>query len=249
MPKKILILGGTSEAAGLARLGAARFGQKTEIISSLAGRRAPQPGLPGKVRIGGFGGVQGLSEYLKNECIDLVVDATHPFAAKISANAFAACIGAEVGRLALVRPPWRLPPNAKCLEVGDMEEAAKILPDISRRAFLTVGLGGSAAFSGVEGVWFLVRTIEPPAEQLPLKDFELICAGPPFTLEGELKILEDHKIDTLVSKHSGGEATHAKIEAALEKKIKIVLIRRPFPEPGEIVESAEEALEWLERRI
>ncbi len=247
-PKRVLIIGGTGEAVELARRAVDMFADKAEIISSLAGRLSPREDIPGKVRIGGFGGIEGLRKYLVAEDIDIVIDATHPFAANISAHAYAACIRAEVPRLALVRPRWTLPYNARCLELDNMSDAAEILPSISRRVFLTIG-SGVGAFSAVEEVWFLVRTIGRQEQPLPLKEFEQIIARPPFTIEGEIAIIDKYAIDTLVSKDSGGEATYAKIAAALDKDIRIVMIRRPLPEPGEAVATVDQAMQWLESRI
>ncbi len=247
--RRVLILGGTGEAMELARQAADTFAARAEITSSLAGRLRPREDIPGRLHTGGFGGINGLAEYLVAERINMVVDATHPFAANISAHAYAACIRAEVPRLALIRPQWELPTNAKCLELDSIEETAEILPSISRRVFLTIGSSNIEKFSGLDRVWFLVRTIGRQEQSLPLDNFEQITARLPFTVENELGLIEKYDIDTLVSKHSGGEATCAKIAAALDKNIRIVLIRRPLPEPGEAVATVDEALEWLAGRI
>ena len=247
--RRVLILGGSAEAAELARLANAALSSRAEVISSLAGRLKPAQVLPGTMRIGGFGGASGLAEYLNKESIDLVIDATHPFAETISAHAHDACDRAGVPRLMLIRPPWRLPGGGKWIEVDDMAAAAQMLPRVGRRVFLTVGASGLEAFSHIEGVHFLVRLIEDPGTPLALADYELVTGRPPHSLESERALFEGHHIDTLVAKHSGGGATVGKIAAALEVEARIILIRRPLPEPGEVVETPAEALSWLEKRV
>jgi precorrin-6A/cobalt-precorrin-6A reductase len=219
-----------------------------QVTTSLAGRLAPPRNLAGRVRIGGFGGVAGMVEALRDLRIDLVVDATHPFAAVISANAAEACTTAGVPRLMLIRPPWQPEPGDNWLEVDTLAAAAEALPDIARRAFLTVGSGGFGAFRAVAGVWFLVRLLAPPARSLPLADFHLVVDRPPFTIEGETALFAEHRIDTLVSKQSGGP-TDAKLAVARETGAKVVMVRRPVPPPGERVETVEAALAWIRRTI
>ena len=239
-PKRLLILGGTAEAAELARKACDLFAGRIQVISSLAGRRSALPDLPGQVRVGGFGGADGLEAYLRKESIDWLIDATHPFAETISDHAYAACLRAEVKRIALVRPPWRLPPKAAWVEVADFARAAEILPTISKRTFLTTGVGELDSFSQVNGVHFLVRLMDAPSQALPLADYALILGQPPFTLENERTLLREHRVDTLVSKHSGGAGTEAKIRAAIETGVRIVLIRRPPKPAGDWAESADE---------
>ena len=249
MTSNLLILGGTAEAAELAGRVVRDLAQRVAVTTSLAGRLVPSRDIPGNVRTGGFGGTRGLAAFLREAAVDCVIDATHPFAETISAKAFAACLLAEVPRLMLVRPPWRPPPGTKWVDADDMAGAAEILPRLARRAFLTVGRGGVAAFSEVSDVWFLVRLIEEPAEPLPLPDHALVVARPPFTVEGERALLEEHRIDTLVTRQSGGAATAAKVVAAREADIKVVLVARPPLEPGPVVETVEEALAWLEAQV
>ncbi len=247
--KRLLILGGTAEAAELAHRAVDAFAGRVEVISSLAGRLGTRRPLPGTVRVGGFGGVDGLAAYLRENAVDWVVDATHPFAETISANAYAACLRCDVQRLLVVRPPWRLPPGTKWIEVENLARAAEILPRLARRAFLTVGAGGMTAFSGVTGVWFLVRLVEPPDDALPFDEYEVVVGRPPFTVDGERALLEEHRIDTLVARQSGGGATAAKLMAARETGVKVVLIARPPPEPGLAVDGVEEAMAWLNNQV
>ena len=247
--KHLLILGGTAEARELARRVAITIGKKVRVTTSLAGRRAKAPALPGEVRIGGFGGIKGLSEYLSQNAVDFIIDATHPFSAVISDHANAAATATDVPRLQLLRPPWQLPPAAEWIEVDDLADAARDLPRFARRVFLTTGVRGLEAFSGLDELWFLVRLMDPPGEPPPLAQHEVITGKPPYTLEDELAILTDHNIDTLVTKHSGGDGTVAKILAAAEAGVKIVLIRRPPPEPGPVAETVDDAFAWIESQV
>ncbi len=245
-PKRLLILGGTAEAAELARLADAALTGRAEVVSSLAGRTEPPPELAGRVRVGPFGGVAGLVAYLEEAGIDWLIDASHPFADTISAHAHAAALAAGVPRLMLVRPPWRMPPGLRWVEVDDMATAAEVLPRFSRRALLSVGAGGVGAFSEVEGVWLLVRLLAPPEDSLALADYEVVVGRPPFAVEDERALFAEHRIDTIVSRHSGGASGEAKIIAAREAGVRVLLIARPPPEPGEAVATAEQALAWVE---
>lgn len=243
---KLLILGGTAEAAALARAVAARFGDEIAITTSLAGR-TERPGgpLPGQVRIGGYGGPAGLGAYLVENEIDRLIDATHPFAAQISAEARQACSIAGVPRLMLVRPPWRRHPLDRWIEVDDMAAAAGIVARIARRAWLTIGAGEIATFASVTGVRFLVRLIDRPRRPLPLRFYEIVVGRGPFALAGERHLIARHAIDVLVCKASGGTATEPKLVAAREFSLPVVMVRRPPPEPGDAVACIAKALDWL----
>ena len=246
--ERLLILGGTTEAARLAREAVHAFGDRLEVITSLAGRLAPPRGLAGTVRIGGFGGITGIVETLHDRRIDLVIDATHPFAAIISANAAEACATAGVPRLMVIRPPWQPEPGDRWLEVDSLAAAAETLPRIACRAFLTVGSGGVDAFKSVTGVWLLVRLFAPPAGSLPLADHRVVVGRPPFTFEDETALFGEHRIDTLVCKQSGGP-TGAKLAAARAAGARVVMVRRPASPPGERVETVDAALAWIRPRI
>jgi precorrin-6A/cobalt-precorrin-6A reductase len=243
--KRLLILGGTAEAGALARAAAARFGEALRVTTSLAGRTERPGPLPGQIRIGGFGGVAGLAAYLVEQRINWLIDATHPFAARISAAARLAASATGVPRLLLLRPPWRRHPLDRWIEVDGMENAAAIVARTSRRAWLTVGSSDIACFAAATGVRFLVRLIAPPRERLPLRSYELVLGRGPFTRAGERQLLQRYAIDVLVTKASGGTATQAKIIAARELSLPVVMIRRPPVEPGEAVDSVEAALDWL----
>jgi precorrin-6A/cobalt-precorrin-6A reductase len=242
---RVLILAGTGEAGALAA--ACRARRDCQLISSLAGRtRAPRP-LPGEVRVGGFGGAAGLECFLRAQRIDRLIDASHPFARQIGEHAAQACSAAAVPRLRLLRPPWRPVAGDRWHDVGDLEEAARLLPALGRRAFLTVGHKEIGAFAALPDAWFLVRTIEPPAAS-PLPRALWLQARGPFTPEAELALLREHRIEVLVTKASGGEATYAKLIAAREQGLPVIMLRRPPPPPGPVVTTIAAALAWLDCR-
>ncbi len=244
MKKRLLILGGTGDAAELA----ARASQiaQIEVISSLAGR-TQQPFTPktGTVRIGGFGGAAGLVEFLLDRPIDLLIDATHPFAAQISANAAVAAAECNVPYLMLVRPAWEAVEGDRWIEVASHSEAAKALLGQSQRVFLTIGRQELAAFAGLDAIWFLMRAIDPPALNTPVPNGKLLLARGPFSLEDERQLLLEYQIDTIVSKNSGGGATYAKIVAARELGIPVVMVQRPPIPDRHRVTDVEGAIFWL----
>lgn len=241
---RILILSGTTEGSALAQACAGRGG--LEVISSLAGRtRAPRE-VPGEVRVGGFGGTAGLARFLRARAIDRLIDASHPFAALIGRHADQACRTTGVPRLRLLRPPWQPVTGDRWVEVADLAAAARRLPELGRRAFLTVGQRDLGAFAGLTDVWLLIRTIEPPTG-LALDQALCQQARGPFALADELALLREHRIDVLVTKASGGEATYAKIAAARELGLPVIMVRRPPPPPGPLVATVAEALDWLDR--
>jgi precorrin-6A/cobalt-precorrin-6A reductase len=244
-PLHLLILGGTAEAAGLARAAFERFGADLLVTTSLAGRTQHPAPLPGAVRIGGFSGAAGLAAYLAESGVNGVIDATHPFAAQISRQAVEACTRAQVPRLLLQRPPWRRHPSDRWIEVEDAAGAAEALPALGRRVFLTIGMRDLAAFAHLTNMHFFVRLIDAPKEELPLAGAELLVARGPFTLAGERVILEQNGIEVLVAKASGGSATEAKLVAARERGLPVVMLRRPLSAAGPCVESVQAALDWL----
>lgn len=238
-PLRVLILGGTSDARALA----AQLPGCT-VISSLAGRTSAPLLPPGTVRIGGFGGAGGLADYLRAEHIDVLVDATHPFAAQISANAATATARTGVPLLVLRRPGWTEEPGDDWRRVPDLSAAAALLPHLGHRIFLTTGRQGIAAFAGLDDCWFLARSVEPPTPPMPRRLTPLLDRGP-FTLDSERHLLREHRIDVLVSKDSGGPA--AKLTAARELALPVVLINRPPIDPtATTVPSADAAAAWLQ---
>lgn len=248
MARRLLILGGTTEAAALARAAVARFGDRLHVTTSLAGR-LPQSirdeATAGRLRIGGFGGAEGLADYLAQASIDAVIDATHPFAATISAHAIDACAARGIPLLRLVRPPWEKQAGDRWIEVADMAAAAALVPKLASRVFLATGPGRLDAFVGVRGVWFLVRSFAPPPTPLPLGDHELLVARPPFTVESETTLLREHAIGALVAKQSGGP-TVAKLAAARALGLPVVMVTRPALAPVQETASVSVALDWIE---
>ncbi|WP_373538038.1 cobalt-precorrin-6A reductase [Microcoleus sp.] len=248
MKKRLLILGGTGDAAKLA----ARASQiaDIEVVSSLAGR-TKQPFTPkmGTVRIGGFGGAAGLVAFLTDRPIDLLIDATHPFAAQISANAAIAAAECNVPHLMLVRPAWEMVEGDRWIEVGSHSEAARALSGQSQRVFLTIGRQELAAFAGLDDIWCLMRAIDPPAPNTPVPNGKLLLAKGPFLLEDERELLLEYRIDTIVSKNSGGAATYAKIVAARELGIPVVMVQRPQMPNIDRVADVEGAISWLVEQL
>jgi precorrin-6A/cobalt-precorrin-6A reductase len=178
-----------------------------------------------------------------------LIDATHPFAAVISRNAAAAATAANVPRLIFVRPPWQQQPGDRWVEVDDAPAAAAALEALGRRVWLTLGARDSEAFSRLSDRWFLVRRVEPPAEPLPLANYELLLARGPFRLEDERRLIAEHRLDVVVSRASGGSATAAKLQAAREAGLPVVMIRRPPLPPGPSAGSLDEAVAWLRAQL
>lgn len=241
---RILILGGTREAVELAQRLHERAG--LQIVSSLAGRTRTPHMPPGEVRVGGFGGSAGLRDYLIRERIDLLVDATHPFAERMHGNAVRASREGGVPILRLERSAWRQEPGDRWIAVDGVEDAAQAAPEHGRRAFLTTGVKELAAFREIEPVWFLVRLVDPPAAPLPLHHYELILGRGPFAATDEEALMRHHRIDLLISKESGGDSTYGKIAAARILNIPVIMIRRPATSSGlEVVASTDAAVERI----
>ena len=241
----LLILGGTGEAAALARAALGRFGDRMAVTTALAGRtRHPGP-ISGQVRIGGFGGAPGLATYMIEHGVDRLIDATHPFAAEISRHGRFAAERTGVPRLSLARPPWRRHPLDRWIEVDSFDAAAQLVGRIGRRAWLTVGAGAIEAFAPAVSVRFVVRLIDPPRDPLPLRFHEIVLGRGPFSLAEERHLMQWHAIDVVVCKASGGAATEAKLIAARELSMPVIMVRRPPAEPGQAVDSVEAALDWL----
>ncbi|MDI3409319.1 cobalt-precorrin-6A reductase [Streptomyces cavernicola] len=239
----VLILGGTTEARRLAELLHGTPG--LTVTNSLAGRVASPRLPPGEVRIGGFGGVEGLTAWLREHRVEALIDATHPFAGTISFNAARAAASAHVPLLALRRPGWVPVDGDDWHEAPSLEAASSLLPALGERVFLTTGRMGLAAFAGLDALWFLVRSVDAPEGPRPVRS-ELLLDRGPFTLDGEREVLRRHRIDVVVTKDSGGEATAPKLTAAREAGVPVVVVRRP-PVPQGVLEvgSPEEAARWL----
>ena len=238
---RVLLLGGTAEARALART----LDPQVDIISSLAGR-VPEPALPvGPVRIGGFGGVKGLRRWLQDERIDAVVDATHPFAATMTAHAAEVCGELRIPHLVLTRPPWD--PKDATVVRSDTEAAEVVAQQRYSRVFLTTGRSGVNAFTDSDA-WFLIRAVtEPDSDALPRRH-ELVLSRGPYHYDDELAIMREHRIDALITKNSGGDMTRAKLDAAAALGIPVVMVARPqLPAGVTAVDTVQEAADWVAR--
>lgn len=239
---KVLLLGGTGEARELAKL---LVSSGVGVVSSLAGRTTGARIPAGEVRIGGFGGPDGLARWLEDHPVDAVVDATHPFASTMTANAVAATSDTGVPLLVLRRPGWTASPGDAWHWVDSAETAAALLPGLGSRVFLTIGRQGLDAFA-TTGLWTLARCVDPP-EPRPTWCTLLLDRGP-FAVAAEQGLLQSHRIEVLVTKDSGGPATSAKLDATRRLGIPVVIIRRPpLPAGVEMVDSVERAAQWVTR--
>ncbi|MEU6056751.1 cobalt-precorrin-6A reductase [Streptomyces sp. NPDC047097] len=242
----LLILGGTTEARRLAEeLTSPSAAPPLRVTSSLAGRVAA-PRLPagGEVRIGGFGGVEGLTRWLGEHRVDAVIDATHPFAETISSHAACAARDAAIPLLVLRRPAWAPTEGDDWHRVPGLPEAAETAARLGRRVFLTTGRMGLAAFAHLADPWFLVRSVDPPEPPHPPR-LEVLLDRGPFTLDGERELLRRYAVDVLVTKDSGGAATAPKLTAAREAAIPVVIVDRPPTPPGTpVTTTVPEAAAW-----
>ena len=239
---KVLILGGTREARQLA--GLATGERDFDVVSSLAGRVA-RPVLPaGAVRVGGFGGVRGLRDWLADNGIEVIVDATHPFAETISAHAAQAARMTGVPILQLRRPGWPQQPDDHWLRVPDMAAAAAAAAGFER-VFLTIGRQHVSEFADLDETWFLIRAIDPPTGPVPPQHLLLLARGP-FTVEQEIALLREHRIDALLTKDSGGDLTEAKMTAARHEDIPVIVVdRAPLPAGADYTDTVAGAWDWL----
>jgi precorrin-6A/cobalt-precorrin-6A reductase len=204
----------------------------------------PDPALPvGPVRIGGFGGVDGLRRWLQDQLIDAVVDATHPFAATMTAHAVQVCDELRIPHLVLARPSWD--PGAATVVASDAEAAKLVAQQGYSRVFLTTGRSGTAAFAE-SGAWFLIRAVTEPDVALLPRHHQLVLSRGPYRYDDELALLREHRIDALVTKNSGGDMTRAKLDAAAALDIPVVMVARPqLPDGATVVGSVAEAADWV----
>ncbi|MFY0407069.1 cobalt-precorrin-6A reductase [Solicola sp. PLA-1-18] len=238
----VLVLGGTGEARALA---SALVAADVDVVSSLAGRVA-RPALPeGRTRVGGFGGVEGLSGWLSAHRVAVVVDATHPFAARISANAVAACAATGVPLLRLARPGWGARPDAGAWHwVDDTAAAASVAARLGGGVLLTTGRQGLEAFvPALRDAAVVARVVDPPEVELPPSWTVLQDRGP-YTVEGETALLRARHVRVLVTKDSGGSLTSAKLDAAAALGVEVVVVRRPDRSGAPSVATVDEAVAW-----
>jgi precorrin-6A/cobalt-precorrin-6A reductase len=236
---RVLLLGGTSEARALA----ARLHPTVDVISSLAGR-VPDPALPvGKMRIGGFGGVDGLRRWLSEAGVDAVVDATHPYAATITAHAATVCAELGLPHVVLARPAWD--PGDAILVASDEDAAKTVAAQGYSRVFLTTGRSGTRAFVDVDA-WFLIRAVTAPDVDTLPRRHQLVLSRGPYHYDHELALLRDHRIDALVTKNSGGAMTRPKLDAAAALGVAVVMVDRPaLPAGVTTVGTVEDAAAWV----
>ena len=222
MKSKILILGGTSEAVELAK---AKVLDGHDVITSLAGRTKEPVSVAGQTRIGGFGGAQGLANYLKEHQIDLLIDCTHPFAKQISANARKAADLTDTKLQVRTRPKWKRQEEDRWQEVENLDAACSAIPSNSR-VLLAIGSQHITAFQRRDDVFFIVRMVDEPSKPLALANYELLLGKPPLDWYEEKKILERHAVSHIVCRNSGGPKAYAKIEAARAIGLPVIIVDR-----------------------
>jgi precorrin-6A/cobalt-precorrin-6A reductase len=244
---RVLILGGTTEGRLLGERLAKRGG--LDVMLSLAGRTASPVPHAVPIRIGGFGGAAGLAAYLVEERISALIDATHPYASIISANAVAAARKTGVPFMALRRPPWTAVAGDRWIEVSDTAAAVIAIGDESRRVFVALGRNELAPFVGAPQHHYLIRSVDPVDPPLPLPHVTYITARGPFSEADDRALLTAHAIDVVISKNSGGNAAYGKIAAARTLGLNVIMLRRSAAPEAPAVETIEAAIAWLDHTL
>ena len=244
---KVLILGGTAEARALAGILADR--RDLSVTLSLAGRTAMPREQPVPVRAGGFGGAEGLARYLRDENIGALIDATHPYADVISANAASAAALTGVKLLALRRPPWKMIAGDQWIEAENVARAIEVLGVAPRRVFLALGRKEIALFARAPQHIYLVRSVDPVDPPLDVPHAIYLTARGPFNEAEDRALLERHRIDAIVAKNSGGDATYGKIAAARTLHIPVVMLKRPALPDVAAVATVDEVVAWLDHAV
>ncbi|UZE47536.1 cobalt-precorrin-6A reductase [Rhodopseudomonas sp. P2A-2r] len=244
---RVLVLGGSTEASELSPLLAAdgRF----DAILSLAGRTLNPRAQAVPLRSGGFGGVDGLKAWLREHGTEAVIDATHPFAAQMSAHAVAACAQLGIPLTSIDRPAWQPVPGDDWRSVDSVTDAVGALGAAPRRVLLTVGRLELSAFAAAPQHHYVARMVDPPGDIALPPDLHVRLARGPFDLASEAALLDDEQVEVIVSKNSGGGAAYAKIVAARERGIPVVMIARPHKPRGDWLASPAAAIPWLEQRL
>jgi precorrin-6A/cobalt-precorrin-6A reductase len=219
------------------------------VTLSLAGRTASPAAQPVPVRIGGFGGAVGLANYLVNERIDVLVDATHPYAAVISANAVDAARRSRVPLVALRRPPWIAVAGDRWIEVNDVRDAVRALGQASRRVFVALGRNELKPFGDALQHHYLIRSVDPVDPPLPLPLVSYVTGRGPFGEADDAALMREHRTNAVIAKNSGGSATYGKIAAARALGIDVIMLRRPPVPAGAAVETIEDAIAWLDHAL
>jgi len=241
---RALILGGIADASLLAAE-IARAG--LDAVYSYGGRTRAPADQPLPTRIGGFGGVSGLADYIRGEGITHLIDATHPFAAEMSRNAVEACAETKTPLIALERAPWTKAPGDVWVEVSDVAAAVAALPEAPANVFLAIGRQHIAPFASKPQHAYTLRFVDPPEAPLPFAADVIVSRGP-FTLEGELEMMRSRGIDWIVARNSGGDGARAKIDAARMLGLPVIMITRPALPERQRVESVDEVMQWLGHR-
>jgi precorrin-6A/cobalt-precorrin-6A reductase len=244
---RILILGGTTEARLLAERLAGRA--DLEVTLSLAGRTIAPARQPVPVRSGGFGGAAGLADYLAREHVDVLIDATHPYAAGISANAWAAAQVSGVRFVALRRPPWIGIAGDRWTDVENVRDAVRALGEKPRRVLVALGRNEIAPLVDAPQHFYLIRSVDPVDPPLRLPQAAYVTGRGPFAEAGEQALMRTHGIDAVIAKNSGGDATYGKIAAARSLGIEVIMLRRPPSPEAPSVETVEEAIAWLDHAL
>jgi precorrin-6A/cobalt-precorrin-6A reductase len=246
MPR-VLILGGTTEARELGARLAARGG--LDVTLSLAGRTAQPVPHAVPVRTGGFGGPAGLAEYLVANGIDALIDATHPYASAISANAAEAAHQTGVAFIALRRAPWMKVAGDRWTEVGDTSDAVGAIGRQPRSVFVALGRNDLAPFAAAPQHVYLFRSVDPINPPLHLPHASYITARGPFSEAADRALMQAHGIEIVIAKNSGGDAAYGKIAAARDLGIKVILVRRPAASNAHAVDTIDAVMEWLDHAL
>ena len=239
---RILLLGGTSEASELARALAQRG---ADAVFSYAGRTARPVAQPLPTRVGGFGGCAGLQAFLQAENVRQVIDATHPFASGMSRNAQAACAALGVDLVTYQRPPWQAGAGDIWHHVSDMQAAVAALPEAPARVFLAIGKQALALFSARSQHRYLLRLVDAP-QDVPLRHWQAEIARGPFDVPGDIALMRAHRIQLIVAKNAGGDGAMAKLVAARELGLPVILVDRPVAPAGTVLTGLEQVLHWLD---
>jgi len=244
---KILILGGTAESRALA--GALAGRRDLSVTLSLAGRTVKPAPQPVPVRVGGFGGAEGLARYLRDERIEALIDATHPYAAIISANAARAAEAANVTLLALRRVPWAEREGDQWIAADTVEAAVDALGKVPRRVFLALGRKEIKPFTGAPQHTYIVRSVDPVDPPLAVPHAIYLTARGPFSEANDRALLERHRVDVVVAKNSGGDASYGKIAASRALHLPVIVLTRPALPDVEAVETVDAVVAWLDHAV
>ncbi len=237
------MLGGTTEATQLATA-LAKTGY--DALFSYAGRTNRPVAQPLPTRVGGFGGADGLADFLKDDGITHVIDATHPFAAQMSTNAITACGNTEIPLVAFERPPWQAELGDNWLSVSDITAASLELPDHPARVFLAIGKQHIDAFAARPEHFYLLRLVDTPTQALPLPNAHAVIARGPFDEAGDLALLQEHNINIIVAKNAGGQGAAAKLAAARALGLKVIMIDRPHIPARRVLGTVGDVMTWLD---